>query len=112
MARPDRVLLIRAARLLDQRQPAVADWLRDVARPLDPEIAERREILHLVWRRHFRGEKRTPAARLIASAWLSAEFDQKPMPDTAEALFHRLHHLGIEPRQWRTIAADLDEMLH
>lgn len=112
MARPERKLLIRSAHLLDKRYPDVADWLRDVARPLYPEIAERRKVLHLVWRRHFPDERRTPAARLIASAWLQVDFDREPMPDTADALFHRLHSQDIAPRQWRTIAEDLDEVHH
>lgn len=112
MARPARVLLIRSARLLDQRYPAVADWLRDVARPIDPEIAERREVLRLIWERHFPDQKRTPVARQIASAWQQVDFDREPMPGTVEALFHRLHRQDIGPRQWRTIAADLDEMMH
>lgn len=109
MARPPRDKIIRAARLLQDKAPEVAAWLREVVRPVTKRRRRRIEVLRTIREQHFASEFRTVAARLIAAAWANLDARAEPLPGSLEASLQRLAHLGLRPVGWRMIAEDIDE---
>jgi|GEM_PF-3029911 hypothetical protein len=106
---------LRAGAEIDERlRLALAELCADAARPPDEDLGRdrlvmRRDILNRLKRTSAFGLSTTAAAHLIAEMWAAYRpGDEPPAFGTPDALFYRLHRVGLRPLKWRQIFTEID----